>query len=98
MLLAEHWVQSSSYGHPIEPGHDFQLIQLTLLTERFNGTRSDEPMLFPSPNGGVCLQRPADAEMRDLSCAGGIGSVVTVTASFALVAVSHVLKRLASPA
>lgn len=59
---------------------------------------SDEPMLFPSPNGGVCLQRPADAEVRDLSCAGGIGSVMTVTASFALVAVSHVLKRLASPA
>jgi tRNA A37 threonylcarbamoyladenosine dehydratase len=59
---------------------------------------SDEPMLFPSADGGVCLQRPADAEVRDLSCAGGIGSVMTVTATFGLVAVSHVLKRLARPA
>ena len=59
---------------------------------------SDEPMLFPSADGGVCLQRPADTEARDLSCAGGIGSVMTVTASFALVAVAHVLNRLARPA
>jgi tRNA A37 threonylcarbamoyladenosine dehydratase len=55
---------------------------------------SDEPMLFPEPDGGVCLQRPV-GETRDLSCAGGIGSVVTVTASFGLVAAAHVLGRLA---
>jgi tRNA A37 threonylcarbamoyladenosine dehydratase len=59
---------------------------------------SDEPMLFPAADGGVCLQRPADAEARNLSCAGGIGSVMTVTATFALVAASHVLQRLARPA
>lgn len=56
---------------------------------------SDEPMVFPGADGGVCLQRPAGSETRDLSCAGGIGSVMTVTATFALMAVSHVLGRLA---
>lgn len=55
---------------------------------------SDEPMLFPSDSGGVCLQAPAGQERRDLSCAGGIGSVMTVTATFGLVAVSHVLSHL----
>ena len=58
---------------------------------------SDEPMVFPDAGGGVCLQRPAGVEARDLSCAGGIGSVMTVTATFALVAVAQVLKRLARP-
>lgn len=59
---------------------------------------SDEPMVFPAPDGGVCLQRPAGTETRDLSCAGGIGSAVTVTATFGLVAAAHVLQRLARPA
>jgi len=58
---------------------------------------SEEAMVFPTPDGGVCLQKPAASETRGLSCAGGIGSVMTVTASFALVAVSHVLKRLSLP-
>ncbi len=56
---------------------------------------SDEPMVFPTAAGGVCLQAPAGQEQRNLSCAGGIGSVVTVTATFGLVAVAEVLKRLA---
>lgn len=46
---------------------------------------SEEAMKLPT-NGPAC----------DLSCAGGIGSVMTVTASFALVAVSHVLNKLAN--
>lgn len=56
---------------------------------------SDEPMVFPAADGGVCQQKPAGGEQGGLNCAGGIGSVMTVTAGFALVAVSHVLKRLA---
>ncbi len=48
---------------------------------------SEEAMKLPA-NGPAC----------DLSCAGGIGSVMTVTASFALVAVSHVLNKLANQA
>ncbi len=45
---------------------------------------SQEHMIVPN-NGPLC----------DLSCAGGIGSVMTVTASFAMIAVSYVLKKLA---
>jgi len=56
---------------------------------------SDEPRVFPTADGGVCLHRPAGSETRDLSCAGGIGSVVTVTATFGLVAAAQVLDRLA---
>lgn len=44
---------------------------------------SEEAMIVPE-NIPAC----------DLSCAGGIGSVATVTASFAFVAVSHVLGKL----
>lgn len=45
---------------------------------------SEEAMILPE-NGPAC----------DLSCAGGIGSVMTVTAGFAMQAVSHVLGKLA---
>jgi tRNA A37 threonylcarbamoyladenosine dehydratase len=48
---------------------------------------SEEAMTLP--------ERAEDASACDLSCAGGIGSVTTVTASFAFVAVSHVLGKLA---
>lgn len=44
---------------------------------------SEEPMSLPK-----------EGSARDLSCAGGIGSAMTVTASFAMVAVSHVLEKL----
>ena len=46
---------------------------------------SEEAIKIPQ-NGPAC----------DLSCAGGIGSITTVTASFAFVAVSHVLSKLAT--
>lgn len=39
---------------------------------------------------------PTDEPACGLSCAGGIGSVMTVTASFAMVAVGHVLRKLAA--
>ncbi len=61
---------------------------------RFNvpAVYSSEQLSYPSEEGEITLQKPETA--RDLSCAGGIGSVMTVTASFGLVAVSHVLKKL----
>jgi tRNA A37 threonylcarbamoyladenosine dehydratase len=61
---------------------------------RFNvpAVYSSEQLSYPSEEGEVSFQKPETA--RDLSCAGGIGSVMTVTASFGLVAVSHVLKKL----
>ncbi|TXH75919.1 MAG: tRNA cyclic N6-threonylcarbamoyladenosine(37) synthase TcdA [Thiothrix sp.] len=59
---------------------------------------SEEHMQFPSAEGEMCSERPADTNASGLSCAGGLGSVMTVTASFALFAVSHVLGKLASSA
>lgn len=56
---------------------------------------SEEQMQFPTTDGGMCSERPVDSNATGLSCAGGLGSVMTVTASFALFAVSHVLGKLA---
>ncbi|MFM2317598.1 MAG: tRNA threonylcarbamoyladenosine dehydratase [Thiothrix sp.] len=56
---------------------------------------SDEPMRFPNAIGEMSTERPHDTAATGLSCAGGLGSVMTVTASFALFAVSHVLEKLA---
>lgn len=53
-----------------------------------------EQQRYPSPEGEVCMDRPGSLE-GSLNCAG-YGSAMTVTASFGLVAVSHVLKRLAA--
>lgn len=55
---------------------------------------SEEQMVFPNISGGVTREKPESAPAEGLSCAGGIGSMMTVTASFALFAVSHVLNKL----
>lgn len=53
---------------------------------------STEQQCYPDQEGSVCMQRPSSLDS-SLNC-GGYGSVMTVTASFGLIAVSHVLKRL----
>ncbi|MEW8505411.1 MAG: tRNA cyclic N6-threonylcarbamoyladenosine(37) synthase TcdA [Candidatus Thiodiazotropha sp.] len=55
---------------------------------------SKEQQRYPGAEGSVCQERPEAIEST-LNC-GGYGSVMTVTACFGLVAVSHVLKRLSS--
>lgn len=79
-----------------------------LLRERYNFSRnlkrrfdipcvySEEQIVYPDGAGGICSQKPEGAAASGLSCAGGIGSAVTVTASFGLVAAAHVLKKLAA--
>ena len=56
---------------------------------------SEEHMLYPTAGGGVCRAKPGAATPTGLSCAGGLGSAMPVTASFGLVAAAHVLKKLA---
>ncbi len=56
---------------------------------------STEPLTYPSPEGGVCYERPEDAHLHGLNCAG-FGSSVCVTATFGLRAAAHVLNRLAA--
>ena len=54
---------------------------------------SMEQQVYPTSEGGVCLDKPGTVE-GSLNC-GGYGSAMTVTATFAMAAVSYVLGRLA---
>lgn len=72
-----------TYGFPANPKRRFDVPCVYSL----------EQQVYPDAAGAVCLDRPTAIES-SLNC-GGYGSAMTVTASFGLVAVSHVLKRLA---
>ncbi len=59
---------------------------------------STEQLRYPKPDGTVCnAKQSSDGAMR-LDCSGGFGAVTVVTGSFAFVAVSRVLKKLADKA
>ncbi len=57
---------------------------------------SPEPPVFPTPEGGVCEQRPGDAVLR-LDCESGYGAASAVTGTFGLfaahLALGRILKR-----
>lgn len=74
------------YGFPVNPKRRFHVPCVY----------STEQQVYPDPEGGeVCLERPQEMDS-SLNC-GGYGSAMTVTATFGLVAVSYVLKRIAGP-
>jgi len=75
------------HGFPREPGKKFGV----------DCVYSSEPLVYPSAEGGVCYERPEDAHLHGLNCAG-FGSSVCVTATFGLRAAAHVLNRLAARA
>ncbi len=75
------------HGFPREPGKKFGI----------DCVYSTEPLSYPSVEGGVCDERPEDAHLHGLNCAG-FGSSVCVTASFGLRAAAHVLNKLAARA
>jgi tRNA A37 threonylcarbamoyladenosine dehydratase len=54
---------------------------------------STEQQVYPTAEGAVCMDKPTALE-GSLNC-GGFGSAMTVTATFGMAAVSHLLKRLA---
>jgi tRNA A37 threonylcarbamoyladenosine dehydratase len=56
-----------------------------------------EQPVFPDGHGCVGPARPAGEAAHGLTCAGGLGSVMTVTAGFGLAAAAHVLGRLRPP-
>ncbi len=56
---------------------------------------SEEQQVFLRDNGELCHQRPGNTGSQSLNC-GGLGSSMPVTASFAHLAVSHVLDELAA--
>jgi len=57
---------------------------------------SSEHLKYISASGEMSQDKPPPSaiEITDLSCAGGIGSSVMVTASFAFIAVSYVLEKI----
>ena len=62
---------------------------------------SDEQLRYPDGEGGLSSQRPVnevgDADRSNaLNCAGGLGSITHVTASFGFIAAAYVLNSLAS--
>ncbi len=56
---------------------------------------STEQAVYPTPEGGVCQRITSGEGAGDLTCSGGIGSVVTVTAGFGLAAAARILNRFA---
>jgi tRNA A37 threonylcarbamoyladenosine dehydratase len=55
----------------------------------------EQPM-FPAANGSISAQKPEADGVGGLTCAGGLGSSVTVTSTFGMVAAAHVLKKLSA--
>jgi len=75
------------HGFPREPGKKFGV----------DCVHSTEPLSYPTAEGGACFERPEDAHLHGLNCAG-FGSSVCVTAAFGLRAAAQVLNRLAAQA
>ena len=55
----------------------------------------EQPM-FPAANGSISPQKPDAGSVAGLNCAGGLGSSVTVTSTFGMVAAAYVLKKLSA--
>lgn len=60
---------------------------------RIDAVYSKEQMLYPQPDGSVCMDKQALQDGVKLDCAGGFGSSVMVTGTFGFVAASRALER-----
>ena len=58
---------------------------------------STEPLIYPKAEGGVCYEKPEDAHIHGLNCAG-FGSSACVTSAFGMMAAARVLNGLAASA
>ena len=54
---------------------------------------SDEQMLYPKPDGSVCMEKSVLENGTKLDCAGGFGSSVMVTSTFGMLAASQAIER-----
>lgn len=55
---------------------------------------STEQLRYPKPDGEVCFSKGFVGEGVKLDCAGGFGAVMTVTATFGMVAASRAIERI----
>ena len=60
---------------------------------RVDAVYSTEQMIYPKPDGSVCMDKQALADGVKLDCAGGFGSSMMVTASFGLAAANRAIER-----
>lgn len=58
---------------------------------------STEQLVYDQGDGSVCQNKPEGNGPAKLDCASGFGAVTHVTASFAFIAVSRILKKLSAP-
>lgn len=59
---------------------------------------STEQLVYDQGDGSVCQSRPENSGPAKLDCASGFGAVTHLTASFAFIGVSKILKKLSTPA
>ena len=76
------------YGFPTNPKRRFSVVAVS----------STKQLVYPSEDGEVCHQKPDNGESVRLDCRSGFGAVTVVTGTFAFVAVSRILKKLAAKA
>jgi len=50
-------------------------------------------MIYPKPDGTVCMEKQVLKDGVKLDCAGGFGSAVMVTGSFGFLAASRAIER-----
>lgn len=60
---------------------------------RIDAIFSTEAMLYPKPDGSVCLQKQVFSNGVKLDCTGGIGSATMVTGTFGFLAASRAIQR-----
>ncbi|HLD65501.1 MAG TPA: tRNA cyclic N6-threonylcarbamoyladenosine(37) synthase TcdA [Pseudomonas sp.] len=59
---------------------------------------SSEQLRYPKPDGSICLQKRFDGNQVKLDCAGGLGAVMMVTATFGMVAAARAVDKLVAGA
>ena len=60
---------------------------------RVDAVYSTEQMVYPKPDGSVCMDKQTLAAGVKLDCAGGFGSSVMVTGTFGFVAATRAIER-----
>ncbi len=55
---------------------------------------STEQLRYPKPDGSICLEKKFVGEGVKLDCAGGLGAVIMVTATFGMVAATRAVDKL----
>ncbi len=71
------------HGFSRDPGRKF----------RIDAVYSTEQMVYPKPDGSVCMDKSVLTNGTKLDCAGGFGSSSMVTGSFGFVAAARAIER-----